>query len=324
MLYGKISLMKVSVIATVKNESAAIAGLLESLSNQSRFPDEVIICDGGSSDDTVAVINSFRSQLPLTVISLPGSNISQGRNHAIQRAAGPIIASTDAGVVLSNQWLKELVRPLEEEDRQVVSGWFEPHPKTKFETVMGATVLPELKDIDPYSFLPSSRSIAFLKSAWEQVGGYPEWLDYSEDLVFDLALREIYGPFPFVPSAIVYFRPRGNLSDFSRQYYRYSRGDGKANLWFRRHVIRYLTYFFGLPILLRLIFQSRPAGWFLLFLGAGLYCRRPVQRLLNLTTNWRPRDLISGLILIPIIRLVGDLAKMAGYPVGVIWRWRHR
>jgi hypothetical protein len=31
-----------------------------------------------------------------------------------------------------------------------------------------------------------------------------------------------------------------------------------------------------------------------------------------------------GLALIPLLRVVGDVAKMCGYPVGLWWRWRNR
>ncbi len=54
-----------------------------------------------------------------------------------------------------------------------------------------------------------------------------------------------------------------------------------------------------------------------------LYCRRPAARLWPLTTRWRPPSRARAFALIPIIRLVGDLAKMAGYPAGLWWRWRH-
>jgi glycosyltransferase involved in cell wall biosynthesis len=316
--------MNVSVIVTVKNEGATIGGLLDSLCRQSRAPEEVIICDGGSTDDTIAIIETYQPQLPVKLISLPGSNISQGRNCAIKEAAGPIIVSTDAGVTLAVDWLRDLARPIEEDSVHAASGWFEPDPKSDFEVVMGATVLPTLSDIDPDQFLPSSRSVAFLKSAWERAGGYPEWLDFGEDIVFDLALRELYGPFPFVPTAVAYFRPRGDLASYSRQYYRYARGDGKANLWPGRHAIRYSTYLVALPFLLRLIGQGRLVGWALLLAGATVYCRRPAQRLLATTTNWKAVTRLLALVLIPFIRLVGDLAKMAGYPAGVYWRWRHR
>ncbi len=316
--------MNVSVILTIKNEGQVIGRLLDSLGQQSRPPDEIVICDGGSTDGTLEVIKAYQNELPLITLNFPGSNISQGRNRAIKAAAGPIIASTDAGVRLAPNWLRDLVRPIEEKGLPAVSGWFEPDPQTEFEVAMGATVLPSLNYIDADKFLPSSRSVAYLKSAWESVGGYPEWLDYGEDLIFDMALRERFGPFPFVPTAVVYFRPRGDFSSYARQYYRYARGDGKANLWPRRHAIRYATYLIGLPLVLWSIWQGRWYGWLILFGGGAAYCRRPAQRLRVLTRGWQPARRMRALILIPFIRLVGDLAKMIGYPAGWLWRRRNR
>jgi glycosyltransferase involved in cell wall biosynthesis len=319
-----IGCMAISVIMTVKNESATLRSLLDSLVQQTHLPAEVIVCDGGSTDDTQAILDDYRRWLPLQVIVAPGSNISQGRNCAIAAAAGPIIAVTDGGVVLSPRWLEEISRPLRKGEASVVSGWFEPDPYTDFEVVMGATVLPARDEIDPRKFLPSSRSVAFLKEAWEKAGGYPEWLDYGEDLVFDMALRARYGPFPFAPGAVAYFRPRGSLRAFARQYFRYARGDGKANLWPRRHAIRYLTYLVALPLLLRLIWRQRWQGWAGLLMGVSAYSYRPARRLWPATFGWRPRARLRAFTLIPIIRFVGDVAKMLGYPVGRWWRWRRR
>ena len=316
--------MHVSVISTVKNEGANIHILLDSLIQQTRQPDEVVICDGGSTDNTVEVLLSYQEWLPMKVLVVPDSNISQGRNRAIEAASGPIIAATDAGVVLAPYWLEELVKPIEAGKTAVSSGWFEPDFYTDFEVVMGSTVLPSRREIDPEKFLPSSRSVAFLKDAWESVGGYPEWLDFSEDLVFDFALREKYGSFPFVDTAVVYFRPRSSMRSFFRQYYFYARGDGKANLWPKRHLIRYATYLLGLPFLLWLIWKEKIAGWLMLFAGTAVYCQKPAQRLWKNTWGWRPPARARAFALIPIIRLVGDVAKMIGYPVGLYWRWRNR
>lgn len=316
--------MQVSVIATVKNEGAAIRLLLDSLIDQTRAADEIVICDGGSSDDTLEILMSYQSWLPLKVLVLPNANISAGRNKAIDAASGEIIAVTDAGVVLAPYWLEELVKPIEQGETAVSGGWFEADPYTDFEVVMGATVLPARRDINPKKFLPSSRSVAFLKEAWAQVGGYPEWLEHSEDLVFDFALRDRYGQFPFVDTAVVYFRPRGSLRAFFKQYYEYAKGDGKANLWPLRHLIRYVTYLLGMPLLLRLIWRQRRLGWIPLLLGTGVYCQKPAQRLWLNTWGWRPPARLRAFALIPIIRLVGDLAKMIGYPVGVWWRYQNR
>ena len=108
---------RVSVIVTVKNEAAAIGRLLDSISAQVRLPDEVVIADGGSRDQTVAAIEAWgaRQAFPVHVLSVPGANISQGRNAAIRAAAGPIIASTDAGVRLDPLWLAKLLEPYAEQ-----------------------------------------------------------------------------------------------------------------------------------------------------------------------------------------------------------------
>ena len=326
--------MNVSLIVTVKNEGDAIRPLLDSLLDQTVLPNEIIITDGGSTDHTLDVLQEYADWLPLKVFSCPGANISQGRNEAIARAAGPIIAVTDAGVLLSPVWVEEITAPFAtpcpdtavapQKQVNVVSGWFESDPFTDFEVVMGATVLPERQDIDPATFLPSSRSVAFRKSAWESVGGYPEWLDYSEDLVFDMALREQCGSFVFAPYAVAYFRPRGSMRAFIKQYYLYARGDGKANLWWERHLIRYATYLVALPFIVRLIWHERRVGWLLLFLGTAVYTRRPAQRLWPLTKGWTPVNRVRAFGLIPLIRLMGDIAKMLGYPVGLWWRWQNR
>jgi glycosyltransferase involved in cell wall biosynthesis len=325
--------MRVSVIATVYNEGASLHTLLDSLAAQTRPPDEVVITDGGSTDDTLAILEDAArgGVLPLEVLSAPGSNISQGRNRAIAAAAGPIIAATDAGVRLEPGWLEHLVAPIEG-GSATAAGFFQADPQTLFETVMGATVLPMVDEIDPATFLPSSRSVAFLKEAWAAAGGYPEWLDYCEDLLFDFALRDHYGPFPFVREAVAHFRPRESLSTFFRQYYRYARGDGKADLWRRRHGIRYVTYLVGLPLLAWL--GARVSRWFwgLLALGGLAYCGRP---LIRLAPTMRGRPAVAqaqAVALVPLIRLVGDVAKMLGYPAGVWWRltsgeavdWRRR
>lgn len=317
--------MKVSVICTVLNEGQSINRLLDSLAAQTHAPDEIIVVDGGSTDETVAYLQQAAEarRLPLRVIVEPGANISRGRNVAISVAAGPVIASTDAGVRLDTGWLAELMAPFTQTESPpaVVSGFFVPDPHSAFELAMGATVLPRLSDIDPATFLPSSRSIAFLKSSWQRVGGYPEWLDFCEDLIFDFRLREIEPSFAFAPAAVAYFRPRSSLRSFFKQYYQYARGDGKADLWRKRHAIRYTTYLVALPLLLVLGAVLSPWWWLGggLVGGLGLFATA-YRRLPTLWSKFSLGQRLQAMCWIPVIRVTGDLAKMFGYPVG--WGWR--
>lgn len=359
--------MYVSVIATVFNEEKNIERLLDSLANQTRRPDEVVLCDGGSQDSTTKIIAHYaqknRERLPhLKLLVEPGANISRGRNLAIAAAQGDVIAVTDAGVRLDGRWLEYLVAgfaeekmegggwkaetvqadptPVEATDRHSlvagVAGFFLPDVEGAFQTAMAATVLPLQADIDPNKFLPSSRSVAFRKAAWQQIGGYPEWLDYCEDLIFDLKMNDLKrageqsqreSGWAWAPNALVYFRPRESFRSFWTQYYRYARGDGKADLWLKRHFVRYATYLVGFPLLLGLIFAGswlRWLGWLGLLVGVLYYCWRPWQRLQKLGTSLSGGQWLHAALLVPLIRAVGDIAKMVGYPVGLWWRWKNR
>ena len=316
----------ISLVATVLNEGEHVHRLLESLAAQTRLPDEIVIVDGGSSDDTVTNIERYADHLPLRVLAEPGCNISRGRNVAIAAAQGDIIAVTDFGVRLHDTWLERLTQPLLDDlDCMVASGFFRAEMHTPFDVAMSATVLPLRDEINPATFLPSSRSVAFRKQAWEAVGGYPEWLDYSEDLVFDLRLKQRYGSFAFAPDALVDFRPRTSLRSFFKQYMLYARGDGKADLWRKRHLIRYLTYLAAIPLIFVLGWRVHPLLWLLYAVGGAVYLAQPYRRLSTLH-QWGPSLSAASTVyiaaLIPVIRLMGDIAKMIGYPVGLWWRWR--
>lgn len=348
----------ISLIATVLNEGQSMHRLMRSLVAQTRLPDEVVIVDGGSTDDTVAILQSYTDKLPLRVLVAPRSNISEGRNKAISAAQGDIIAVTDAGVIVDRNWLEKITAPLLADANCTISGgFFNPDYTNLFELAMSATVLPLREEINPATFLPTSRSVAFRKSVWEAVGGYPEWLDYCEDLIFDLRIKQwinqqspvasyqpekryrrqhtsgnVENAIAFVPDAVVAFRPRGSLRSFFKQYYLYARGDGKADLWRKRHAARYLTYLVALPVVFLLGLLIHPLLWLLVLPGGYIYMRQPYSRLGKLVASHKSQVIsakqysISELIylngMVLVIRVVGDIAKMLGYPVGWIWRLR--
>lgn len=319
--------MKVSLAITVLNEGEHIRRLLDSVVKQTRQPDEVVVCDGGSRDNTLQVIREYEKKLPLKIVTKEGANISQGRNEAIRNASHEIVAVTDAGVWLEENWLEQLlvISNWEETSNQLsitnyslVAGFFQSDPQNVFEIALGATTLPDVEEINPGKFLPSSRSVAFLKSAWGKVGGYPEWLDFSEDVIFDLKMREKFGDFAFAPKAIAHFRPRPTLLAFMKQYFNYAEGDGKADLWLKIHLIRYITYLVVVPLGIYAAWVN-PLLWYAGALAMVAYVRRPLARLMR-----QRRLSLAAIVLVPLIRVAGDVAKMIGYPVGVWWRIKNQ
>jgi glycosyltransferase involved in cell wall biosynthesis len=219
----------VSLIATVYNEADNIGRFAASVRAQTRQPDEIVIVDGGSTDGTPEIVRAeLGDAVPLRVIVAPGLNISEGRNRAIREASRGIIACADAGCVMRDDWLKKIVAPLERDPAiGVASGFYAMDSKTLLQQCVGLATMPgQLDPVDPETFLPSSRSVAFRKSAWAAADGYPEWLYTGEDTLFDLKLKALGVGFEFVGDAIVQWAPRPTWRSVYRQFYLYGRGGG--------------------------------------------------------------------------------------------------
>lgn len=116
--------MKTSLVITVLNEGHAINLLLESIKNQKKVPDEIIIVDGGSSDATVRIIRTFIQENKILgkhfkLYYKPG-NRSLGRNYGVEHAHNDIILFTDAGCILDFEWTEKISEPFQNKEVDVV------------------------------------------------------------------------------------------------------------------------------------------------------------------------------------------------------------
>jgi glycosyltransferase involved in cell wall biosynthesis len=307
--------MRVALVLTVLGEKATIGELLSTIDAQTRQPDEVVVVDGGSHDGTVEALQAWAAGSPArTVLVVPGANISAGRNAAVAATTAEVIAVTDAGCRLDPSWLERLVAPLADPQVAVAMGFYRPDAHSTFERLVSCLNLPDADEVDPQSFLPSARSVAYRREVFDVVGGYPEWLAIGEDMHFDLAMVAAGFRREFVPGAVVHWRLRSDLRSFVRQYYRYARGDGIAGMHARRHAARFATY--GL-LLASLAGPARGRRLAAVPVGGLLWWSRPT---LPRARRRLGRAWPVAVPALPVLTLAMDAAKMAGYVAGTVRR----
>lgn len=310
-----------SLIITVLNERNNLDSWLNSILAQSVLPDEIIIVDGGSSDGTWEwLLEKTKANNKVRIFRHEG-NISSGRNRAIKEASGDLIIATDAGCIYNNSWFKKITEQLSSEDVKIVAtgfgSWLKKDDGLLLYLIASATT-PALREF-MRDWLPSSRSVAFRKSLWQEVGGYPEWIPICEDVIFDLKIKKTGTRIKYVREALVFWRPRATLAAYFKQLFRYTKSDGHGKLWLDRQLIRYAVYIFSLALL----YLSWAASLFYLLILTGgmvVYVKKFWQRWAVYSKELPLVKRFVGFLLIPLMVVFGDLAKMCGWPVGVYER----
>ncbi|MDD5621545.1 MAG: glycosyltransferase [Actinomycetota bacterium] len=347
-------LSEVSFITTVYNEGENIIEFLKSLMNQTAMPGEIIIVDGGSKDNTVKSTldffeeessregndfnillsddgnkNKIRSDrqdgkpaIIVRVIKKNGANISQGRNTAIKGAAGRIICVSDAGCVIDRHWLEEITGLYNDASCNAVGGLNLPLCRNFLQKCLAVCIMPQKEEIDRKNYMPSSRNISFRKKIWMDAGGYPEDMEYGEDMKFDFNIKAAGCNIKFNPDAVVYWKMRENPVQISRQFFRYAKGDARGRMYLHRHLIRFFSFLALLAILLCAIFLSK---WIFLMLiplfmayTYKAYCRLAKICMGKGNYRFNTDGKVLSVFIIPLILLQIDFSKMSGYIYGLL------
>lgn len=309
--------MKISFITTVFNEEKTIEKLLKSLSVQTKLPDEVIIVDGGSTDNTMLAISHFMFPIlnkKMQIITKKG-NRSVGRNEAIKHARGDIIVCSDSGNILDKEWIKNITEPFVDSSVAVVAGYYKGLANTIFQkcVIPYALVMPD--KVNSQSFLPATRSVAFRKSIWKKVGGFDERLSHNEDYVFAKALQRVKTKIIFAKDAIVYWVPRSSLKQVLIMFFRFAYGDAEAKIYRPKVFILFLRYSVAiLSLALEIIYHNFVLLTLLLFLLL-LYILWAIGK------NYRYVKHPAAFIYLPVLQFTADFAVLGGTLYGILGLW---
>lgn len=218
-----------SIATPVWNEADGIIAFLESVQAQTLRPDEIIFTDGGSTDNTVQLIEEFVSQVDfdITVIREKRVPIATGRNLAIKKARNEIIVMADAGTLLDKDYCLNLVSCFKKYGNpELIGGIWLPIKASEHTTAF----IPEWNVVDWSKWLTSTRAMAIRKSVAKKVGYFPEHIFYGDDTLFGVKYRRVSKKWVFNKSALTYWDAPVTKEQYDKTSRNYGKGDGENGL----------------------------------------------------------------------------------------------
>lgn len=313
--------MKVTVVATVLNNGDTVSQLIDSILNQSKKADEIIVVDGGSKDNTVSVLQKYQEGHKNLKIISDNLNKAESRNVGIEEAKYKIIAQIDGSCVADRDWLENLLLPMEDREVGVSAGFYDIVAETPIAKAVAPFIGITPKRLDPRAYMPTGRSMAIRKSVWRDLHGYSEDLQWSgEDNLFNYKLLKKKIKIARVPNAFVYWYAPKTLRDAYRKIFSYTAGIAQTGTWshpceslatVRANI--FATYFrYGLGGVLFAFSLLNLFFLFILILGFTLYV---------FYSMWAKREEINSqeaLMMVPVVQVVSDIAVMAGFISGLV------
>ena len=287
---------KISLVIPCKNEAGSLPGLIKSIQDQTRKPDEVIFVDTGSTDNSQVIIRVNRFRLIET-----SASIGNARNIGVENATGNLIAFTDCGIILDKNWLYELEKSHSLFDRKCVFGTYEPIIDNYIQEMsLYAYIEPEdpTKSHMRTNFIASS---LFDRSVFDSVK-FPD-LNAGEDRIFIKMIKNTFeGELEYCLKAKVKWSIPHTAREILRRFIRLSYYDIEAGLisWHKRVII----YFFIM------LFFTMKGLWYIAII---LYIIRTLKKILsNYTMPFGNALKIKNFLVILYLIFITDIACLIG------------
>ena len=234
----------VAIMVPALNESAYIVACLESLLGQQGCDVvDVIVADGGSTDDTVALVLALAARHPVIhLLHNPGRIQSAGLNLAARAAdpAATVLIRADAHTVYPSGFVAECVGALIANSATSVVVPMRTVGRAGFQRAVAAAQNSRLGNggaahrIVPQSrFVDHGHHAAFDRAFFTRIGGYNEGFSHNEDAEFDVRARRAGGKIWMCASAIIDYYPRTSAVALCKQYLNFGRGRARTILTHR-------------------------------------------------------------------------------------------
>jgi glycosyltransferase involved in cell wall biosynthesis len=317
--------IEVSVVIPVRNEEQSLPSLIASLQAQTFPPAEVVIVDGGSTDETVALAHRLtRGDARFRIIEAGEATPGRGRNVGTSAARSEWIAYTDAGNGVEPTWLERLAREVESDPSvEVVYGNYEPVTASPVERAVALTyTAPKQERPGGRMRGPFIASSLMRRYVWQRVGGFPDWRA-AEDLVFMERVEAAQFRTGWATQATVWWHLPPTLGHVFSKFVLYSRHNVWAGRQRRWHYGVARNYLLGLLFVVLAFLHSPywlifPVVGTLARIAKGLWARREGRGL-----GWMLNP--AQFLVVTVVLLAMDVATFVGWTQAtLLGRWYPR
>ena len=220
----------VTVIVPAHNEAERITATLNSVISQTYRPDEIIVVDDNSDDDTVNFARkALRTNISWRVLSTIGGSKAKAQNAALPYVRTKYVIAIDADTILAKDAIEKIVEAMDREHAVAASSWVMTQRQNtwvqKGRTIEYLFSFVWFKKVQNYYQRPLIASGCFniyQTKVLRAIGGYPE-----DTLAEDMnATWEIYkrhlGRVLFVEDALAYTDDPEKLGQLKNQLARWS------------------------------------------------------------------------------------------------------
>ena len=243
-IQGNPTLPPVAVIVPALNEARYIAACLASLLAQRDCAVlEIIVADGGSTDDTVQIVAAMSRQHPEIKLVHNSARIqSAGFNLAAQQADGraEVLVRCDAHTSYPDHFVVDCVRALVMQGATSIVVPMRTVGLAGFQLAVAAAQNSRLGNggsahrSKPRSgYVDHGHHAAFNRGFFTSLGGYNETFSHNEDAEFDVRATQAGGRIWMCGSAVVDYHPRSEPGSLARQYYKFGQGRARTILTHR-------------------------------------------------------------------------------------------
>lgn len=314
--------MKLSIIIPTLNEAAHIQKLIKSVEELDDTEKEILIVDGGSTDNTRAQVKELsQNNRNIRLVENPGKYVSQGFNRAFKQARGQYISLIGAHSIYPQGYFGACIKEIETGSCSVAGGRLVHSGKS----IIGQAISycmsskfgvgdTEFRTMRKKMYVDSVAFAVYDRHVFEKAGLLDEDLVRNQDDELHYRLNSAGFKILMLPDLEIVYFVRNSLSGLFSQYYQY--GYYKP-LVFRkvrssirmRHIVPslFVLYLFSLPFLFFSI-------WWLLPLLIYLVC--------TITFSMSSGAPLKIKIIMPIVFPILHIAYGLGFLVGSI-KWIH-